>query len=401
MKKKKIISERAHLMCPNMFFGIMIKIDRKFHIQKFQESLSVIQAAHPIISSVINMDHMDDIFYESRTDYQIPYAIEKERNWEQIFQDISDKGWDVRKESLLKVSVFPKEDFFQVLFVTHHILCDGRGLLTLVEEFADYYVLDKKAVCVEEQLLESLEDLPSGSNLSFLSKYLVKNINKNWIKEKQAVSYHTYLEFEKKFALQNLVNRRVRNIPKEELKEIAEKCKENAISINDYLIAMMMIEEHANKVIMAADIRGKIRGYKQGSLGNYATAYSVTISKPEKDLITLAKQIRSKVCRIQTHPSEEMLVLACYFAMEPTLIDAVAISSLGNFQSKAGKFAGDKMFGYALRNGYSVTNLGKIESDSITEGFFIPPASPATIKTWGVLTINGNMKIAESFYPNK
>ena len=374
MKKKKIISERAHLMCPNMFFGIMIKIDREFHIQKFQESLSVIQAAHPIISTVINMDHIDDIFNESRTDYQIPYAIEKERNWEQIFQ---------------------------VLFVTHHILCDGRGLLTLVEEFADYYVLDKKAVCVEEQLLESLEDLPSGSNLPFLSKYLVKNINKNWIKEKQAVSYHTYLEFEKKFALQNLVNRRVRNIPKEELKEIAEKCKENAISINDYLIAMMMIEEHANKVIMAADIRGKIRGYKQGSLGNYATAYSVTISKPEKDLITLAKQIRSKVCRIQTHPSEEMLVLACYFAMEPTLIDAVAISSLGNFQSKAGKFAGDKMFGYALRNGHSVTNLGKIESDSITEGFFIPPASPATIKTWGVLTINGNMKIAESFYPNK
>ena len=240
MKKKKIISERAHLMCPNMFFGIMIKIDREFHIQKFQESLSVIQAAHPIISTVINMDHIDDIFNESRTDYQIPYAIEKERNWEQIFQ---------------------------VLFVTHHILCDGRGLLTLVEEFADYYVLDKKAVCVEEQLLESLEDLPSGSNLPFLSKYLVKNINKNWIKEKQAVSYHTYLEFEKKFALQNLVNRRVRNIPKEELKEIAEKCKENAISINDYLIAMMMIEEHANKVIMAADIRGKIRGYKQGSLG--------------------------------------------------------------------------------------------------------------------------------------
>ena len=59
------------------------------------------------------------------------------------------------------------------------------------------------------------------------------------------------------------------------------------------------------------------------------------------------------------------------------------------------------MFGYALRNGHSVTNLGKIESDSITEGFFIPPASPATIKTWGVLTVNGNMKIAESFYPNK
>lgn len=93
-----------------------------------------------------------------------------------------------------------------------------------------------------------------------------------------------------------------------------------------------------------------------------------------------------------------MLVLACYFTMEPTLIDAVAISSLGNFHSKAGKFAGDKMFGYATRNGYSVTNLGKIESDSIIEGFFIPPASPAMQKTWGVLTVNGNMRIVEAAY---
>lgn len=146
-----------------------------------------------------------------------------------------------------------------------------------------------------------------------------------------------------------------------------EICKENDISVNDYLIAKMMKEESVNKVIIASDIRGKIQCYRKGSLGNYATAYSVIIKKPAKDLIALAKQIRTKVRRIQTHPSEEMLVLACYFAMEPTLIDAVAISSLGNFKSEAGKFAGDKMFGYASRNGHSITNLGKIESDSISE----------------------------------
>ena len=56
------------------------------------------------------------------------------------------------------------------------------------------------------------------------------------------------------------------------------------------------------------------------------------------------------------------------------------------------------MFGYELRNGHSITNLGKIESNSISEGFFIPPASPATKKIWGVVTINGKMKIVEAHY---
>ena len=398
MKEKRIISERAHLMCPNMFFGIMIKIDREFDTQKFKDSLIIIQNAHPLITSFINMDDVENIFYDSRTDYQIPYYIEKERTWEQILNEISLDGWDVRKESLLKVYVFPNENYFQVLFVVNHILCDGRGLLYLAREFADYYVHGITPDFAEEQLLKSIEDLPSGSNLPFISKILIQNTNKHWNKEKQIVPYDEYLEFEKSFSSKNPVKRSIISVQNNDFNEIKDVCKANGISVNDYLIAKMMIEEQANKVIMAADIRGKIKGYKKGSLGNYATAYSVVIKNPSNDLITLAKQISAIIHRIQEHPSQEMLVLACYFAMEPTLIDAVAISSLGNFESKAGKFAGDKMFGYASRNGHSITNLGRIESDSISEGFFIPPASPAVRKTWGVLTINGNMKIVESAY---
>ena len=91
-----------------------------------------------------------------------------------------------------------------------------------------------------------------------------------------------------------------------------------------------------------------------------------------------------------------MLVLACYIHMLPELIDAVAISTLGGFRSKAGTFVGRNMFGYGLQNGYSITNLGKIQSNVITEAIFIPPASPAIKKTWGVLTVNNNMKICAS-----
>ena len=54
------------------------------------------------------------------------------------------------------------------------------------------------------------------------------------------------------------------------------------------------------------------------------------------------------------------------------------------------------MFGYGSQNGYSITNLGKIESNIIAEGVFIPPASPANKKTWGVLTVNSHMKICVS-----
>ena len=82
--------------------------------------------------------------------------------------------------------------------------------------------------------------------------------------------------------------------------------------------------------------------------------------------------------------------------MQPELIDAVAISALGGHRSKAGTFVGRNMFGYGLQNGYSITNLGKIQSNTIAEAVFIPPASPANKKTWGVLTVNNHMKVCTS-----
>ncbi len=53
--------------------------------------------------------------------------------------------------------------------------------------------------------------------------------------------------------------------------------------------------------------------------------------------------------------------------MLPKLIDAVVIPTLGDFGSKAGRFVGRNMFGYASQNGYSITNLGKIQSNIIAE----------------------------------
>ena len=88
-------------------------------------------------------------------------------------------------------------------------------------------------------------------------------------------------------------------------------------------------------------------------------------------------------------PGKMMTILACYFRMTPELIDAVAISTLGDFKSRAGMFVGSRMFGYRDRSGYSITNLGKYESGTIIDAVFIPPASPANRKTVGALTVNG------------
>lgn len=93
-----------------------------------------------------------------------------------------------------------------------------------------------------------------------------------------------------------------------------------------------------------------------------------------------------------------MMILACYLYMEPELIDAAAISAIGRFNSSAGKFIGSAILGYKKRNGYSVTNLGNVDNPNIVEAMFIPPASPANVKTMGVLSVNHRLKKCTAHY---
>ena len=393
--RKYLYTERAHYMCPNMHFGIMAEIEAEFDVNRIIGSIGVLKAAHPLMRSLIAVEQGSSaIYYEEQPELEIPVTIkEAGDNWQTDYETVSRAGWNVHKEALLKVFAYPSGRGMRVLFITHHLLCDGRGLLQLVQEFADQYANGARPHLVDEKLMESLDDLPAGSNLRFISKMLIGDANKNWRKEGHKVSYDEYLMFEREYDSKQDIKREIRSIDGEELDALLGLCRENGVSLNDYLVARMMIEESVNKVVIASDIRNKIKNYKEGALGNYATAFGVTVKKRSAGIMELARAVDHEVRSIISRPDREMLVLACYFNMDPELLDAIAISTLGRFESKTGRFVGSKMFGYEKCDGHCITNLGRVESNVISEAVFIPPASPANSKAWGVLTINRKMRI--------
>ena len=397
-KRNYVFTERAHYMCPNMIFGIMAAIDGKYDPELIKRGISSLRNAHPFLKSLIaNEEGTGKLYYKLKEDIDIPVTVMSDPdNWAKDYDEISYKGWNVHREPLLKILVYPGNDSFRIMFVSHHLLCDGRGLLQLMQEFAAFYASGKEPEFANECLISSLLDLPDNSDLPFISKALINSANKRWKKENQKVSYEEYLEFEKRYIKDNRINRSVHSVCDDELKKITDECRQNDISVNDWLISKMMIEDGINKVVIAADIRDKVKCYSPNAMGNYATAFSVAIKKKYDSQHSLAKLVSSEVKKICAQPQKEMLVLSCYTHMDPELIDAVAISSLSDHPGDAARFVGRNMFGYFAKNGYCITNLGKIKSDVIIEAFFIPPASPANKKAWGVLTVNDRMMICSA-----
>jgi hypothetical protein len=364
-----------------MHFGILFSINKQYDSNRIRDGIKSLSEAHPFLKSLIAKDGTEKLFYSLQDQLEIKYC---EMNSLKSLEDDYTEG-------LLRILTYPRYDGFEILFVAHHLLCDGRGLLGLATSFADYYVKGIVPAYTKECLIKSLKDLPSRSDLPWISKMVINSANKQWKKENHKVEYKDYLEFEREYIKKNKLNMSFETKSCEQLTSLTELCHNNNISINDYLIAKMMLEESIHKVVIAADVRKYLSNYIEGSMGNYSTAFSVACNSKSKNLIEVAKKISCIVQQQMTSPKKRMLVLACYLRMTPELIDAVAISTLGDYSSKSGLFVGSNMFGYRDKCGYSISNLGKHESDTMISATFIPPASPANKKTVGVVTINGIM----------
>lgn len=193
-----------------------------------------------------------------------------------------------------------------------------------------------------------------------------------------------------------MVSHGINILPNEEYKEIVEKCHKEQVSVNDYLIASMILKEKTNKVIIACDLRERLKCYNQGALGNYSTAFSVEYCGKSQEVWEVARRIQSEVDGKIRNPRDLYLVLQCYADLNGELLDAAFASARCGYGSKAARFIGSAFFGFANADGLSITNLGKFESDSIEIAAFIPPASPAIKKTLGVVTFNGKMVVATS-----
>lgn len=450
-----LFTERAHLVCPNMCFGITASLGKVFDKERIKETVTRLSEAHPFLRARLGYEkEANSYFYDVKEQSQVEVIFAEEicdeagaaatrKTGESIittgtqevivsedvietapaeevisslkiikeFEKLTVHDWDLFNEGLLKIAVWKADGRTVLLFVFHHLLADGRGALGLVQEFADFYADDIEPKTAPEHLITK-DDLSANSKLPFISRALVNYANRQWKKENHQLSYEEYHAFAAKFLQEDNVGHFLEVVSSDKLAELHAQCKSHNISINDYLLAKMFTEEKADSIVMACDLRNQLACYNQGALGNYATAFSVKlkqgksadgiasdnsiISANSADIFFLAKKIHNQIQKKLNSPKDLYLILQCYASLEPGLLDAAMISSRGAFDSKAAKFIGTSFFNYDKAKGYSITNLGKIVSKNIESAFFIPPASPAIKKTQGVLTVNGVMRICTS-----
>ena len=399
-----LFTERAHLMCPHMNFGIAMAVCQPFDEARIRETMEKLSAAHPFLKALLGYEKDKNAYFYRVTDTPQAELLLKDREIGGTddpavldeYRKLTERDWNLTNEGMLKTAAWPMQDGTGFLLVFHHLLADGRGALGLARELADCYVTGKQPEIVEEKLIASADEFPKESRMPFISRFLIGRANRSQTKEQKILSYPEYHAFADLFLKKDKVRYSVSRIGAEEVEKLRQTCHGNGVTLNDYLLAKMMIEDRTKKVIMACDLRGMLGCYTEGALGNYSTAFSVEVKETETDPCELAKAVHRQVQRKMKKPQDLYLVLQCYANLDPAVLDAAFMACRGDYQNKPARFVGSVFFGFEAARGYSITNLGKIDNEYMTAACFIPPASPAIRKTQGILTVNGQMTVCTS-----
>ena len=51
MKRQYLVTERAHFMCPNMHFGMLMEIEKEYIEENVKETLDRMANAHPFLNT--------------------------------------------------------------------------------------------------------------------------------------------------------------------------------------------------------------------------------------------------------------------------------------------------------------------------------------------------------------
>ncbi len=170
-----LFTERAHLACPNMCFGIAACIGKSFDKDRIEESVARLAEAHPFLRARVGFENpTNSYFYDVKEQSQVQVIFAGEicggagdadsrktgetaipPEVRETIEEVSEEGclepvveediitspkiieefekliardWNLFSEGFLKIAVWNAGDRTVLLFVFHHLLADGRVL---------------------------------------------------------------------------------------------------------------------------------------------------------------------------------------------------------------------------------------------------------------------------------
>ena len=114
-----LFTERAHLMCPNMYFGMAATVNRPYDEARIQEAFAHLAKAHPFLNSLLGYEEKKNAFFYNVTDSSKVELLPADAEISGIdapevmetYRRLTGRDWDLTREGMLKAAVWKADGF--------------------------------------------------------------------------------------------------------------------------------------------------------------------------------------------------------------------------------------------------------------------------------------------------
>ncbi|BCN29166.1 hypothetical protein [Anaeromicropila herbilytica] len=388
---KQIISERTNLFEPNVYIGMYVEIDGNPPVELMKDAFQKAFPKNELTMSKVVIEKNGRAYYQ-RLEQSGCKAVFTESDWRSIIEENEKQPFAINCGELMRV--FVKESG-KIFIMAHHLVGDGKSIIILLQDAL--MVLAGNQTQYKPANIITKEFLQAKTKLNFFVRKYISYQNKVWEKVRKHYSWDDYDAIHKKYWEDHASNILTHTFNKEETEHIKEMAKAYKVTVNSYLISLILcVRNDINVVGIPIDIREDDK-----SMSNQVSGIAIKCKDvKKKKLKEKTKEVHTKIQKMLNATVHKYFVLIFMSELCPTLIDAVLLAAHGLTNNKRAK-----KVAYALgykgmkKRDFGISNLGIIEMQTdygqykVDNVIFIPPSISYTENIMGVSTINERMTI--------
>lgn len=391
------ITEREHLFTPNINIVMKVTISGHPSVANLKQAISSAVRANESLNCKIVLSENGFAGYE-RLEQPI-YSVEvRNQHWTEIAREQESKIFHLAAGELVRFFLLTGEKDTDLLIIAHHLAGDGLSIVYLIEDIMN--ALAGNELEFKPMRITSPDSFPKKTEMYPTAKMYLNKLNRKWRKSGRAFSF---LDYETLFAAY-WKNRKTylcdEKFSQNELKMLSEKAKQYSVSINS-LISTAFIQAYCYvygkkaDTGLAASIREK--GYR--GMTNNTTGIAILYNyKQSKSFSQNAQAVHKSIYKKLKNDRMKYFVPRFFELMDPTLVDATAMTAYGAYKNKAAERLAHLM-AYDKQRDVSITNLAKLDIPQkygpyeLRNFAFVAPIVPYARRVTAIATLGEELSI--------
>ena len=396
--KQFLCVERAYVFMPNAY--VIMKVNLLGNPSKDIVKDAIIKSinTNEILKCKIVIKNNGQVVYEKMDRAKISFTVSN-KHWGEIIKEQEKIRYRIEDGELIRFFFIQSEYGTELLIISHHLAGDGKSITILLEDILK--AMNGKKLRNKTLNVLQTKDIFEKCKLSLPLRLYINHINQKWIKCNKRFSileanevFGNYWKDKEPILL-------TIEFKETETKEIIDRCIDMDISVNSYLMTMILRSYNKNANIgFAIDIRNK----NQKSMGNNASGanfkYKNDFNKSFEDNAKCVNDISKKL--ISSY-KKRLFMIQVMATIDGSLLDSACVEAYTNFSSKISRGL-CHLIGYdgnprdlSTSNLKDVTINEEYGAYSMDHLLFIPPVIPCGKRLFGIVTFNDKLSFTMQY----